>query len=573
MWRLSNRRLPTVNKRAACRKSAAEAQSTQLLMPQCDASDGSLVGAGTGIGFASKPSRCSRLLKHPSRNTAMNPTNRPISAVQQVVRLLIANPKRWLVPTALIGVATVAYIIFAPATWESSQALIIRNEATSKENGPGKFRQPDDMKTVQETILELARSRGVLEAALKSVGAPASYTGTSGDWPSEKDIAAARKQIRLTPPKGAEFGKTEVFYLQVQDHDRVRSVALNRAIYDQLESRFQQLRDTKAQSMIDELADAVELARTSLNETTSRLTGIETQVGSDLAELRAMQESASSDSALRKTVTEIRGELRDIRTTIDANQELIELLSTAQNDPGRLLAAPNRLLDSQPGLRRLKDGLVDAQLNVARLQGSMSSEHPRVKAALEAEEEIGRRLHGELSISVRGLELELRLSRQRQSQLENQLAQITARLDKLAAVRANYANDLAENANNVALVKQAEQNLAEAQATRASAKATSLISRIDSPEAGIEPIGLKRTTIAMLGIFGGLLTGFGAIYLTVPPVAPSQPPAAPPASSTCGANSNGEKSVATEKNGSQYHVNLTLRQALERISTSCNSIL
>ena len=45
------------------------------------------------------------------------------------------------------------------------------------------------------------------------------------------------------------------------------------------------------------------------------------------------------------------------------------LLKQAEADPTALVAAPCRLLDSQPALRRLKDGLVDSQLRTANLQG------------------------------------------------------------------------------------------------------------------------------------------------------------------------------------------------------------
>ena len=40
---------------------------------------------------------------------------------------------------------------------------MVRDEAMELAARPGKFQQPDDMKTVQETILELARSRAGFE--------------------------------------------------------------------------------------------------------------------------------------------------------------------------------------------------------------------------------------------------------------------------------------------------------------------------------------------------------------------------------------------------------------------------
>ena len=86
----------------------------------------------------------------------------------------------------------------------------------------------------------------------------------------------------------------------------------------------------------------------------------------------------------------------------------------------------------------------------------------------------------------------------------------------LAAVRAGYANQVAEAKNRAVLLERAEQNLAEARAARASAKAASLISRIDTPDAGIRPVGPGRIVIALCGVLGGLLAGFGLVFLTVP---------------------------------------------------------
>ena len=215
---------------------------------------------------------------------------------RQVVHLLRVHLRCWLVPTVAIAAAAGVYAALYEATWEASQALIVRNEASNADKGQGKFNCPEEMKTIQETMLEVVKSRSVLEAALREVGPPAGCPDRAA-WPTESDIAAVRKNVKLAPPKGAEFGKTEVFYLNVRAEDRQRSVALNEAIFKQLQDQFQQLRDAKAQSMVAELTKAVHLAKADLDEATALLSATENRVGSDLAELRSMQEMASSDSA------------------------------------------------------------------------------------------------------------------------------------------------------------------------------------------------------------------------------------------------------------------------------------
>mgnify|MGYP002344140054 CR=1 FL=1 len=455
----------------------------------------------------------------------MHSTSSTVVAPKQLIGLLRDHIWLWLVPTSLVAAAATGYAVFHQATWEASQALIVRNEASTAEKAPGKFAYPEEMKTVQETLLELAKSRGVLLAALSEIGPPASHKA-SGAWPSERDIVETRKQIKLAPPKGAEFGKTEVFYLHVRAENPARSVALNEAIVKQLQLQFQKLRDEKAQSMIDELTKAVALARANLESATAKLSQSENRVGSDLAELRAMQEVASSDSALRRSGEDIRAQLRETAAAEKVQQELLLALEEAEDEPGRFVATPNRLVDTHPSLRRLKDGLVDAQIRTSALLGTMSADHPRVLAAKEAEEEIGRSLHNELVIARRSAAVELRVLAERGKLLESQLAQTNQRLQGLAAVRADYTNLVAEAKSRATLVERAEQNLAEARAARASAKAASLISRIDAPDAGIYPVGPGRLVIAFSGLFGGLLTGFGIVFLTVP--GPAAVPIPPP---------------------------------------------
>ena len=152
----------------------------------------------------------------------------------------------------------------------------------------------------------------------------------------------------------------------------------------------------------------------------------------------------------------------------------------------------------------------------------MSADHPKVRAARQTEEEISRSLREELAVAQHGVEIDLRLCADRRGLLEDQLAKTNRRLENLAEVRAEYANQTADVKNRAVLLERAEGNLAEARAARASAKATSLISRIDMPDAGIRPVGPGRLTIALGGIVGGLLAGFGLVFLAVPVSAPNR---------------------------------------------------
>ncbi len=432
----------------------------------------------------------------------------------EVMKVLAAHRKQWIVSTAVCAVLALLAAIALPRVWQASQAMVVRAEAAGVGEGNGKFRQLDDMKTAQETVLELAKSRTVLEAALKNVNP------THDAAVTPQAVADLRDAVTLTPPKGAEFGKTEVFYLHVQDVSPERAVELNRAICEQLQSRLQSLRDAKAESTINELERGVALAERDLTESTNALSRLESEVGGDLAELRLLNGGASGDSDLRRKTVEIEAELRAAKTAQRESEKLLELLNSASDDHSKLLATPNRLLESQPALRRLKDGLVDAQLRTAQLRGTMSDAHPQVIAAQFAERNIVEQVHRELSTAVRGVNVDLELTSARVAALEDQVNANQQRLGALAGLRASYANLTADVTQRSELLQKSRRELADVRATRAGAKGPGVITLIDSPDTGNRPLGPGRATIVLGGVVGGLAIGFGLVFLTAPlPVA------------------------------------------------------
>ena len=122
-------------------------------------------------------------------------------------RLLVEHRRKWLLPTVVCGALALGYALVMSRYWEATQGLVVRREVSSSvTNEPGKFADLYEMRTFQETILELAKSQQVLTATLKAVDHQAVE-------PTAKDIEKLRKRLSLLPPGGAEFGKTEVCYL------------------------------------------------------------------------------------------------------------------------------------------------------------------------------------------------------------------------------------------------------------------------------------------------------------------------------------------------------------------------
>jgi uncharacterized protein involved in exopolysaccharide biosynthesis len=431
----------------------------------------------------------------------------------ELFHVVRSHAKWWTVPAVVGTVLAAVYSLVAPREWRATQALIVRPEAASvSEERLGKFTDLSEMKTLQETILELAKSQSVVQATLREVGPPRRYRRPA-QWPTALDVEEFREYIDMRPPGGAEFGKTEVFYLSILDHDRQRASALVAALCRQLEQRMQEIRDQRAQGMVAELERTVAMADNDLAKQTEQLSVFEAKVGAELAELRNLNADIGGQGATSQELQTIEAERRANEALRQENVRLLNLLSAAQDDPHQLLATPNSLLKSQPGVAQLKKALVAAEVQTANLLGSRSELHPFVIAAREAEGVIRDKLHDEIAVAIRGLSVDVELNEDRERTLSAKAEAAQNRLSRLAQSRAEYSKLVASVANHTRLVEAARKNLADARARQAGARSASVISRIDGVDAGVRPVGPGRKTITAAGGAAGLILGFGFVFL------------------------------------------------------------
>lgn len=429
--------------------------------------------------------------------------------------LLITYRWRWLFPALLVGGLACLYAVVKRDRWEAMQAVSVRNETTGGTTTAGEFQLEDEMKATQETLLEIARSRPVLSAALADVGPPVNWRG-KGTWPSQDDVGDLQDVLKLTPPKGAEFGKTEIFYITLRDLQRERAIALVDRLCFHLAESFGELRDARARGMAAELGEVASLAVTRLEEAQRRLAAMEKDVGSNLVELRMLEQSPAGVSELNRELTEAEHEVRQAQAQQSLNRGILKLLREAQQDPRLLVTAPNTLFEAQPNLKRMADGLVDVQLKTSSLLGVMNERHPQVLASRQAEEAIRKKIFSELTLALHAIEAENQLADGRVEYLEGRLADMRGRMSEVAALRVGYASLNSDVIHRRALLEAAERQLADVRASQAVARKFSLIDRIGVPDAGSRPVGPGRLLIAMSGIAAGLIAGLGMFVVTVP---------------------------------------------------------
>ncbi|MEQ1827156.1 MAG: hypothetical protein ABL921_14470 [Pirellula sp.] len=441
-------------------------------------------------------------------------------AIRSLLRGVLVWAPLWISTTFVFGVMGLGYVLLLKEdTYLASQALLVRDEATGAVMRLGRFQSQAEMKAAQETILEMAKSQQVVRDALLAIGKPSGWSSwlSWGEYPSKEQIeSVAKSDISVHAPKGTEFGVTEVIYLDVRANNQGKAQDLSKALCDSLESRMQQVRTARADGVVMELTNARDSAKRELVSSTTRLRQIETSAGSDLTDLRGMTDPVAGASTLRTLFDQIRNEIRQAEV---AKQSLLsdkEMLLKAADEPSSFIVAPGNLLNSQPGLKRLREGLVDAQIVGSQLSGKFTDSHPLVNASQTAQSTIAKRLVQELKASISGVDSEIELVDAKIRHLMAEQTGAEERLSTLADSRSTYANLLSEVKSKVAILEAAERELAEAQAARDSSVSTSLLTRLDAPLVSDRPIGPGRTTITGMCTIAGLIFGLGIVFIVTP---------------------------------------------------------
>ena len=121
-------------------------------------------------------------------------------------------------------------------------------------------------------------------------------------------------------------------------------------MFDNLTEQLRSVRRVRADSIIAELNHTRDLAKQNLDEASARLHEIEVQFGTDLGELRNLNDTISGDGTNRRTLEETTRELHAVELELDKLESLHDLLVAGANDPQHLLISGGDLLASQPSL-------------------------------------------------------------------------------------------------------------------------------------------------------------------------------------------------------------------------------
>ena len=401
-------------------------------------------------------------------------------------------------PACLVAAAAGVYAFVAKPSWLASQTLILRNEAANNETGPGKFNRTEELKSVEETIWSWPRAKACWRRPWpRSVRPP---TRATEAWPSARDVDALR---RLRDARAAQGRR--VRHRRGLPSGRARCgprsgrAGSNRAICDQLAGPLPGT--PRRQGPEHDRRSSPRRSAWPRPTWTRRPPGWRQSRSSSAATWRSFAACTTRPPATAPCGAPPPRSTATCGTPAPPNRptgSCSACCSAATSDPGRLLAMPNRLLDSQPALKRLKDGLVDAQLHTAALEGHMSAEHPLVIAAEEAEQRNRAAIcDEELAVVAGSLEAELRLDAppHRAAGEPTRRGQPPLEPAGRAAGRLRQPGGRDQSPHETRRAGRTEHGRGPRRPRQA--KAASLISRIDCPTPASAPSAPARVTILL----------------------------------------------------------------------------
>lgn len=454
--------------------------------------------------------------------TSSDPIKNP---ARDILNLLQRHWKLLVIPMAICTLIAGWYAM-KPKSWQASQSLVVRDDMIGDSFKPGRFESLDSMKTAQETILHIAREPSVVRKALEAIGPP---KGKKANWldgeAGIETVEATQSEISIVAPNGAEFGKTEVIVLQVKAKSRERAGDLVTSLLNEIEANLRSVRTLRLSSMESELSESLKLAEEDYKQFASELQKLEREIGPDLPILLNMINDGSSSNDFQIALENIRGIKRNAQAKLDITAKQLESLRATVDRPEELVATSNELLEAQPALRRLKDGLIDAQLKLSDDLGRFEEAHPAISKARFAISETKNQIRQELQIAIRGLQAQYEVRDQQIRRLREEEGDYQDRLQKLTNNRVRYATLASQADKRNEEHAKARAEYAEIKSLGQAAQSVDLMTRIEEPFVGGKPLGPGRTSILGSGVVGGFLIGLGLImFFSAPGTLPIIPP-------------------------------------------------
>ena len=418
-------------------------------------------------------------------------------------------------PVVVCLLLAALHIFLGGRSYRATQSLAVRDDLLGESFKPGRYTSLESLKNAQEIISHLARRPAVIRDAL--VAAFPAKAKSLSSWPTDNQIEQYQALISVVGSNGAEFGKTEVVVLSVRQSTRAEAKVLVEQLAFQIERHLRSLRISQLQSMQAEQEQAVASLENSLIDFNRQLQQLETSLGADLGTLRALLENSSGQNEMLRALENIRAEKRAVQQEWERIGQQQALLAGFRNQPHSATWLSADLLNLHPTLKRLFDGLAEAQIKLTAERGRYTNQHSSVQAAEQALLEVQRHLMHEVGLIEQHLSNQNLMVTQNLERLGRAESEYEAKLAHIGRYRVEYQSLINELAKRTEALAKARNHLLELRSLAAPATELTLLTPVGEAQADTRPQGPSKSMILLISLLGGLAMGVGITALRIDP--------------------------------------------------------
>ncbi len=445
------------------------------------------------------------------------------SRVNYLFSTLVEHKRLLVIPVIAGVVLSILYVfLLRSESWTSRQRLLVREDLLGQSFKPGQFTSLDTMKLRQETILDIARNPEVVRNTLKQLGPKRTGFFFNPDkYPDNRTIEAVQGKISLSATNGAEFGKTEVVVLSVQESGLARSMEFIRILLDEVEKQVEEVHRTQLKSMETEAQLAYDTARESLQESLQQLREMEQRLGADSITMATMASVTPGDNSIKAEMLQIQSERRLAETELESLKTSKTILAAAETDPLLVMTTTSDFLLKQTRLIELARSFSEAERVLATASGKYRDIHPSVQNARENLTALQKQIASHLSMLTSSVNTQIHEVESRRARLDGLTRNHENRLIALSQHRGDHLAINAEIAQKNDILNQHETMLRNIQSYQHSKGNVVWVTRMGEPQPAAQPDGLSKRSIVMAGGLLGLLLGAGLVVLVAPPFQPA----------------------------------------------------
>lgn len=327
---------------------------------------------------------------------------------------------------------------------------------------------------------------------------------------SEEEVRKAmdkiRKNLSVTPPRGANFKESSVFYISYIDTDPRKSAEIANAICNAYLEGYNEITKENSAFSYSFFKEQTERLYQEMIEAEKKLRDYEKENSEDLVGLLNLDAARGTNLEVGPSalLTQFTGRYYELQEKLSGLRVTIEALENEYNNNSNP-AIPKDMQVVGHAITTFKNKVAQLEIQVNELRSQFTEQFPALK---QTEREIKLNINSlreELARSIRAQKITAEGISAQIVELERVIEALKDRIKRTASKRATYEQLRQQYQLAKDTYVKARDQLEQARIASSLNQAYQALTYVDAPNVPLEPFKPNRPVVTALGFFAGLL--------------------------------------------------------------------